>query len=63
MMNETTTTTIRKDEEFAIKKHGRDYRNFPWVLTINAGTEDEYTMCFRTLNDAAEAAKSWHGKK
>lgn len=62
-MSEQSISTIKKDEEFARKKLGDKGEDFPWVLTLNAGTDGEYTMCFRTLEDAAEALKSWHGKE
>ena len=62
MTNETTTTSIRQDEEFSVAKNGEEIgKLYPWVLTLNAGSDGEYTMEFRSLDDASEAAKSWHG--
>lgn len=37
--------------------------NFPYRLTVNAGTPDEYNLHYETLEGAAEALKSFHGKK
>ena len=62
MRNENSTTTIRKDEAFSITKNGQGIgKRFPWVLTLNAGTDAEYTMEYETIERAAEAAKSFHG--
>ena len=63
MPNDQSVSTIRKDEEFASKKLGNKGKSFSWILTLNAGTGGEYTMCFRTIEEAAEALKSWHGKE
>ena len=53
---------VKRDESVAEAKMAGMGKSFPWVAVIYPDTDDEFTMSFRTAEDAIEAAELWQAK-
>ena len=63
MSNLETKNYVKKDESVIEAKRPGMGRSFPWVAVIFPNSEDEFTMSFRTCEEACEAIQIWTDDK
>lgn len=54
-----TKNYVKKDESVFEAKHPGMGNSFPWVAVIFPSDEDEFTLSFRTREEARDAAQAW----